>query len=471
MLVNKIIYSINLFFLAYMFLYSLAFFITTVLSSFNLDDFTVRRDFISSSYLNNDSNFIPISILVPAYNEAITIIDSIESLLQLDYPLYEILVINDGSTDATLRTVIDYYDLKKVKKPYRRLVPSKIALSIYQNDQKIKITLVHKVNGGKSDALNLGINMSSFPMFVCIDADSVIKNNALKKIIQPFLEDDTTVAVGGNIKVSNGMTFKDGEVSSYKGQDKLIVKFQKIEYLRVFLNSRVSLDGFNGNLIISGAFGLYNKQAVVNVGGYSHDLMGEDMEVIVKIHSFYRKNNLDYSTAYVPDAICYTEVPEKIKVLKKQRRRWHVGLGESLALHKYMMFNPSYGFVGLISFPYFFFFEWLTPYLEILGMISITVSYFLGIINLKFFFFYLLIFIGFNALISVISTIIDKFVFSNKAIKEEVPFLFFYSILEAFGYRQMVSLFRIGNIINFRQKNTWGDMERVDRKEHDSINS
>lgn len=459
----EIIYFINIFFLVYMFLYSLAFFITTVFSSFSLDDFAIRKDFTSSSYVNNDSNYIPISIIVPAHNEEITIIDSIESLLKLDYPMYEIIIVNDGSTDNTLNKVIKFYNLKKVTKPYRRLVPSKIALSIYQNDQKVKITLADKVNGGKSDALNLGINLSSFPMFLCIDADSIIKKDALKKIIQPFLEDDTTVAVGGNIKVSNGMTFQDGEIVDYEARDKLIVKFQKIEYLRVFLNSRVSLDGFNGNLIISGAFGLYNKQAVVNVGGYSHGLMGEDMEVIVKIHSFYRKNNLKYNTSYVPNAICYTEVPEKIKVLKNQRRRWHVGLGESLSLHRYMMFNPSYGFVGMISFPYFFFFEWLTPFLEILGLVSITLSYFLKIINLKFFFLYLLVYIGFNALISVISTVIDKFVFYDEPINGDVRFLFFYSVLEAFGYRQMVSLFRIGNILKFKQKSTWGDMERVER--------
>ena len=351
---KSIIYDINVFFLFYMFLYSVVFFITTFISSLNLYDFASRKRFSNAEYLDNEFNFIPITIVVPAHNESLTIIDSIESLLQLDYPLYEIVIVNDGSTDDTLDKIINHYNLRKVNKPYQRLVPSKPALGIYQNEEKIKMIVVDKVNGGKSDALNLGINISNFPMFLCVDADSVIKRDALKKIVQPFLEDDKTVAVGGNIKISNGMTFEDGEIVDFDPPRNLSVKFQKVEYLRVFLNSRVSLDGINGNLIISGAFGLYKKNAVVNVGGYTHGLMGEDMEIIVKIHSFYRKNNLEYNTSYVPDAICYTEVPEKLKVLQKQRRRWHVGLGQSLKLHKYMLFNPHYGVVGTISFPYFF---------------------------------------------------------------------------------------------------------------------
>ena len=463
MSINIIIYYINIFFFVYMFLYSIAFFITTVFSSITLEKFLVRREFMGNTVLKNDYNYIPISIIVPAYNEELTIIDSIESLLNLDYKKFEIVIVNDGSSDKTVEVLVDYYNLAKVHKPYRRLVESKDAKAIYENENNIKITLVDKENGGKSDALNMGINICNYPMFLCMDADSIIKKDGLKKIVEPFLEDDNTVAVGGNIKVSNGMVIKDSEVVSSEGKTKFIVKMQKIEYLRVFLNSRVSLNGINGNLIISGAFGLYLKQAVINVGGYTEGLMGEDMEIIVKIHSYYQKNNLPYNTSYVPDAICYTQVPEKMRVLKRQRRRWHVGLGQSLKMHKYMFLNPSYGAVGLVTFPYFVFFEYLTPFLEIMGIITITVSYLLNLINLQFFLFYLLVYMGFNTIITIISIIINSYIFNDE--HTSVSQLIFYSIIEGFGYRQIISLFRISNPLGRRKEHKWGNMERVKRQD------
>ena len=463
MSINIIIYYINIFFFVYMFLYSIAFFITTVFSSITLEKFLVRREFMGNTVLKNDYNYIPISIIVPAYNEELTIIDSIESLLNLDYKKFEIVIVNDGSSDKTVEVLVDYYNLAKVHKPYRRLVESKDAKAVYENENNIKITLVDKENGGKSDALNMGINICNYPMFLCMDADSIIKKDGLKKIVEPFLEDDNTVAVGGNIKVSNGMVIKDSEVVSSEGKTKFIVKMQKIEYLRVFLNSRVSLNGINGNLIISGAFGLYLKQAVINVGGYTEGLMGEDMEIIVKIHSYYQKNNLPYNTSYVPDAICYTQVPEKMRVLKRQRRRWHVGLGQSLKMHKYMFLNPSYGAVGLVTFPYFVFFEYLTPFLEIMGIITITVSYLLNLINLQFFLFYLLVYMGFNTIITIISIIINSYIFNDE--HTSVSQLIFYSIIEGFGYRQIISLFRISNPLGRRKEHKWGNMERVKRQD------
>ena len=254
-LVN-IIYFINIFFFVYMFLYALTFFTTTIFSAFNLDDFFIRKKHMSQSVISNDDNYIPISILVPAYNEEVTIVDSINSLLNLDYPLYEIIIVNDGSKDKTVEKVIENFDLKKVSKPYRRLVESKDALRVYEGTGRIKIILADKDNGGKSDALNLGINLSSFPTFLCVDADSMLQFDALQRIVEPFLESDTTVAVGGNIKISNHIKIENSRVVEIENPKTPLVIFQMIEYLRVFLNSRISLNGINGNLIISGAFGM-----------------------------------------------------------------------------------------------------------------------------------------------------------------------------------------------------------------------
>ena len=458
-----IIFLINEFFFFYMFLYALVFFATTLFSAFNLDDFFKRKKHMSQTVINNKANYIPISILVPAYNEEVTIVDSINSLLNLDYPAYEIIIVNDGSKDKTVTEVIENFNLKQVSKPYRRLVESNEALGTYEGSGDVKIILVDKANGGKSDALNMGINVSSFPTFLCVDADSMLQVDALQRIVEPFLEDDTTVAVGGNIKISNHVIIDKGKILDVENPKKPLVIFQMIEYLRVFLNSRISLNGINGNLIISGAFGLYNKQAIVNIGGYTNGLMGEDMEIIMKVHSFYRKNNIPYKTSYVPDAICWTQVPEDISTLKRQRRRWHVGLGQSLRMHKYMFLNPKYGLVGMVSFPYFLFFEYLTPFLEIVGMVTISLSYLLGIINLQFFLFYLLVYMGYNIIVSMISIIIERYMFSSTTNTRLTLKLIFYSVLESFGYRQVMSLFRIGNI--FKKSHQWGEMTRKARKQ------
>lgn len=458
----SIIYIINIFFFFYMFLYATVLFLTTLFSAFKLDDYFKGKSYMSYTVINNKANYIPISILVPAYNEEVTIVDSINSLLNLNYPSYEIIMINDGSKDQTVAKVISHFNLKKVSKPYRKLIPTNEALDIYEGNGKIKIILVDKVNGGKSDALNMGINVCSFPTFLCIDADSMLQSDALQKIVEPFLEDDQMVAVGGDVKISNNLVIDNGEILSIEKPEKLIVIFQMIEYLRVFLNSRISLNGINGNLIISGAFGLYNKQAVVNVGGYTNGLMGEDMEIIMKIHSFYLKNKISYKTSYVPDAICWTQVPEEVKVLKRQRRRWHVGLAQSLKRHRYMFLNPKYGLIGMVSFPYFLFFEYLTPFLEVIGLVTITLSFLLGIIDLNFFLFYLLVYMGFNIIVSMISIIIERYMFSSTMTNKITFQLILFSILESFGYRQIISLFRMGNI--FKKSHNWGEMTRKEKR-------
>ena len=460
MTANIIIYYINVFFFIYMFLYAIVFFLTTFLASINLDDFSIRKRHMSYAALTNDINHIPISIIVPAYNEEVTIVDTISSLLNLDYPLYEIVVVNDGSKDNTAEKVIDRFNLKQVVRPIRKMVPCKSELEIYENDSNVRIILVNKENGGKSDALNMGINISRFPLFVCVDADSMLQYDSLKKIVEPFLENDETIAVGGNIKVSNQVVLDKGKVVEIKSPKKSIVTFQMIEYLRVFLNSRVAFNGINANLIVSGAFGVYSKQAVINVGGYSLDIIGEDMEIVVKMHAFYRKNKIPYRIAYVSDAICWTQVPESYKVLKNQRRRWHTGMGESLKNHWFMNFNPKYGAVGLIAYPYFLLFEYITPILEILGIVTIVASYFLNIINLQFLLLYLLVYMGYNMIVSMIAILLEKYLSGSGVPNKVIWKLLFFSILESFGYRQLCSIFRLG-AFNIFKRNEWGEMVRT----------
>ena len=460
---EQIILYINYFFWIYMFAYAIYVFFNTVVASFHLDDFFVKKSHMGYAPINNREHYIPISIVVPAYNEEVTILDSITSLLHLSYPEFEIIVVNDGSKDSTMQKVIHHFDLKEVKRPIHRQLSCKELNSIYEGESRgRRIVLVDKENGGKSDALNMGINVSRYPLFICMDADSILQYDSLEKIVIPFLESDDVIAVGGNIKVANQAIIKNGEIVKIETPKKWLVMFQMIEYFRVFLLSRVAMNGFNSNLIISGAFGLYNKKAVIKVGGYSSGVIGEDMDLILKLHCYYRKNKQPYQIEYVPDAVCWTQVPEKISVLKAQRKRWHVGMGQALFSHSFMFFRPSYGTVGMISYPYFVLFEYITPILEILGLITLALSFYIHIINLEFLVFYLVFYMVFNIVASWVSIIFCNYLFKDSLSIKGLLKLLGVSVFECIGYRQMCSLFRIGAFFGTRKgKQKWGNMERV----------
>lgn len=452
----------------YIFIYALIFFISTIYSIINLHEANLRKKFSNNLRIENEANYIPISVLIPAYNEENTVVDCINSILNLNYPEYEILVINDGSNDRTEELIIEEFNLHKVMRPIRRLVESKDEISIYEGGNKIKITLINKVNGGKADALNLGINASKYPFFVSLDADSILQKDSLSNIVIPFMEDEKSIAVGGSIKVSNQVVLKDGEVVDIINPKKWIVIFQIIEYFRVFLTTRVWFNRFNGNLIISGAFGLFKKEAVVNVGGYDNKNIGEDMALIVKLHSFYRKNHVEYSIQYEPSAICWSQVPEALKDLKKQRRRWHIGLMQSLLEHKYIFLNPEYGLVGTFSFLYYFVYEMISCVLEVVGVIFIIVAYFTGLINIQFFAVFMIVYVCYSVVVSVASIILENYVFKNMLNIRFILKLMLFSVIECFGYRQICSLYRLSAILQYRKKKyDWG---QISRKRHFGIN-
>lgn len=456
-----VVYVLNVFFFVYMFIYAIFYFFNTFLAALKLDDFLVRKKHMSYVSLKHDENYIPISILVPSYNEEVTVCDTIESLLCLDYPGYEIIVVNDGSTDETANVLKKTYQLKKVVRPIRKQIPCKEEKDIYEGVWKgVKITLINKENGGKADALNMGINACNYPLYVCMDADSVLQKDALRKIVEPFLESDLTIAAGGNIKVSNHIVMKEGEVVEVRRPQKFIVVFQMLEYLRVFLTSRVAMNGLNSNLIISGAFAIFSKQAAIHVGGYTQGVIGEDMDIVVKMHAFYRKNKIPYRIDYVPDAVCWTQVPEEYKILRRQRRRWHIGMSQSLISHFFLFLNPKYGATGMLIFPYFVIFEWLAPIIEILGIFTIVLSYFLKIINIKFFFCYLIVYMGYNMLITWVSVLLERHLFVEKVHKWLVVKLLLFGFLENFGYRQICSVFRLTALFSVKRKN-WGEMTRT----------
>ncbi|MDQ0150767.1 glycosyltransferase [Eubacterium multiforme] len=460
---KNILIFMNVLFMYYIFIYSIIFFISTIYSIINMNNYIVKRRFKNIIKIEKDKNYMPISVIVPAYNEEKTIINCIKSLKKLDYPIFEIIIVNDGSKDDTKKRIIEEFNLKKIERPIRRVVNCKDPIDIYESEGGTKITLVNKDNGGKADALNLGINISKYPYFVSLDADSMLQENSLKNIMEPIIEDDRTIAVGGNIKGSNSAIIEDGKVKKLKTPRKFIVIFQFIEYYRVFLVNRILFNRFNGNLIISGAFGLFKKQAVINVGGYSLGSIGEDMDLIVKLHSFYRKNRVDYKVQYAPNAICWSEVPERYKDLKNQRKRWHIGLIQSLLSHKYIFLNIKYGIVGLFSFIYYVIYEMLSCVIEVIGLVVMVLSYSIGIINWDFFKTFMFMYITYSFILSTASIILEGYMFKDIVKIRTIIKLIIFSFFESFGYRQLCSFYRIMGIISYkRRKFEWEKIQRID---------
>ena len=408
-------------------------------------------------------NMIPISILIPAYNEETTVIQTIRSLLTLEYSTYEIVVINDGSTDETLKKVIRSFGLKKITFPVKAKIQTKTIRGIYCNPEYPNLLLVDKENGGKADALNAGINVSHYPYFVSLDADSLLDSDALVRIAMSFMEYKYTVAVGGIIRVANGSVVKNGKVTKLALPRNRWAVFQIVEYLRAFLVGRVGWSIINTVLIISGAFGAFQKEAVIQAGGYTVDTIGEDMDLIVKLHRHMRGKKYKYRITFLPDPICWTQVPERFKDLYSQRRRWQVGLIDVMKRNRSMMLNPKYGVTGMLAMPYFFLFELIAPIVEALGLVFIPLSFILGILAFKYFITFFIAATLFGVILSVGALIIEEFTFNKYVKLGEFFRLCLYAVIENFSYRQMTVVFRLIAFLTFKKyKNAWGKIKRKD---------
>ncbi len=399
--------------------------------------------------------YVPVSIVVPAYNEEVTIVETIRSLLSLDYRLYEIIVVNDGSKDNTGDLVAETFGLYQVNRPIRRQVPCQDAVTVYEGkwDGKISITLINKKNGGKADAINMGINASKYPYFTCMDADSILQKDSLTKIAIPILENQDVIAVGSMIRISNDSEFEDGELVKMRLPKKLLPAFQVLEYERSFLASRILLDKFNANLIISGAFGLFKKDAVINVGGYHVGCIGEDMELIMKLHSYHRANSLPYQIKYSYDAVCWTQAPERLSDLMKQRKRWHIGLMQSMFGHVNVASKPSY--------LYYLFYELLSPIIELVGTVVTVLAYLFGLLKLEYMLILFLVYAVFGSLLTVISYLARNYLGDTRLGFGDVIRAFLLCIPETIGLRFIMAWTRLLAIFFYRGKKTkWGQIKR-----------
>ena len=402
-----------------------------------------------------------ISILAPAYNEEATIEVSLRALLALHYPNLEVIVISDGSRDRTVQVLIEKFDLVPVKTIYERNIDTKPVRGLYRSSTYPSLVVVDKENGGKADALNVGLSFARGELVCAMDADTLIEADGLQRMVRPFLYGTDVVATGGTIRVVNGSVVRHGRVEKTAVPARLLSGIQVVEYLRAFLFGRLGWNRLGGNIIISGAFGLFRRDAVLSAGGYLHDTVGEDMELVVRLKRLSYERGGPGSIAFVPDPVAWTEVPETAKVLGRQRDRWHRGLADVLWRHKKMLFNPRYGVTGLFVFPYYAFVELIAPVIEAAGLAGLAYGLVFGLIDWRFAGLFFLTAYGLGTALTAFTLILEDLSFHRYNSFRDRALLFWWALLESVGYRQLTVYWRLRGLWKFvRGRKDWGAMER-----------
>ncbi|MDD5151904.1 MAG: glycosyltransferase [Flavobacterium sp.] len=361
----------------------LSYIILAIISVFENGHYIKKNSFVNYNDILSSSISPSISIIAPAYNETLNIVENVRSLLSNYYANYDVIIVNDGSKDDSLEKLIKAYDLVKVDYIINNQIPTKpLREGVFKSTNPAfeKLIVVDKENGGKADALNTGLNISPNKYVACIDVDCLLVEDALLKMIKPFLEttDSKVIAAGGVIQIANSCTIKDGKLLDINLPTNLLVRGQILEYLRSFLMGRMAWSKLNGLLVISGAFGLFDKKIAIEIGGYDTKTVGEDMEIIVRMRRHMEEQKIKYKVAYIPDPLCWTEAPDNYKTFISQRNRWTRGTIETLKKHKKIGFNPKYRSLGMISYPYWLIYERLAPIIEVTGIV-----YFLYLIITK----------------------------------------------------------------------------------------
>ena len=405
----------------------------------------------------------PIALLAPAYNEAMTIAESVRSLLSLHYPGFEVIVINDGSRDETLQVLIDTFELRPIQRHYEQAIGHAPIRAVYGAAHQPRLIVVDKENGGKADALNAGINVSRAPIFCSMDADSLLEPDALLRAVKPFVEDpERTVAVGGTVRVANGCTISHGRVLEVRPPRNLLALLQTVEYLRAFLMARLAWSRIACLMVISGAFGLFSRAAVMEVGGYSLGTVGEDMELIVKLHRKAREEKRDYRIGFVPEPVCWTEAPETVEVLARQRARWQRGTLETFAKHRDMLFNPRYGRVGLLGMGHVLLTDVLGPAIEVIGYFLVPILWLLGILSIEYMLAFIAVTFALGVVVSVGALALEEMELRRFPRARDLWLLFLAAIVENFGYRQLSNFWRLRGVYQWlRKSHGWGEMTRT----------
>lgn len=426
-----------------------------------------RRDsFINYNALLSAEAVPGISVIAPAYNESAVVRNGVHTLLSLNYPKFEVIIVNDGSTDDTLQQLIDEYELREVDFAYHEEIVTQPVQRIFKSTNPVyaKLVVIDKVNGkSKADASNAGINVATYPLFLCTDMDCILHKDTLLKMVKPFIEEKTRViATGAVIRISNSCEVENGYLRKVRVPRQYLPLFQELEYIRAFLLGRMAWSKINGLMLVSGGLGLFDKEIVLLAGGYNHVSFGEDMELITRMRIWMHDQKMKYKVMYIPESLCWTEVPSSMKVFASQRTRWTKGLAQTLWFHKKAFFNPKYKVFGMLSFPYWVFFEWLAPLLEFGGILYYVYLILTNQITWVYAIVLLLFIYSFSVMITIISILWDELMGMKYEKKREVFKLCLAAIVEPFAYHPLSLFFSLrGNWFFFaRKKLHWGEMTR-----------
>jgi cellulose synthase/poly-beta-1,6-N-acetylglucosamine synthase-like glycosyltransferase/phosphoglycerol transferase MdoB-like AlkP superfamily enzyme len=424
-----------------------------------------KNSFTDYRILASSSHTPTVTILAPAYNEGKTIVENVKSLLSIYYTNLEVIIINDGSKDDCLEKLINAYDLEKKDFFVNEQIATKEIRGIYKSRNSIyhKLIVVDKVNGGKADALNVGINVSSNKLLVCIDVDCVLEQDALLKMVKPFMEETNkrVIATGGVVRIANSCVIEDGRLIKVKLAEDYLPRIQILEYIRAFILGRMAWSRLNGLMLISGAFGAFDKEIVIKCGGYNHATVGEDMELVVRMRRYMEEKGEEYMVTYIPDPLCWTEAPVSFTILGRQRNRWIRGTYETLKFHKIMFLNPKYGILGMVSYPYWFFFEMWAPVIEFFGFIFFFIFAWTGFLDWGFFFSFFLFIVCFGYLYSSFAILMEVVTFNQYKRRIDVLRLMLTGLTEPFYYHPFVVWSAIKGYLDLiKKKKGWGEMTR-----------
>jgi len=461
-----VLYYYEIFTAVYIISYITVYAILAIISYLAIKKHVNKKYFIQDGVLGTSNYVKGVSVVAPAFNEGINIVHNVKSLLSLNYPKFEIVIINDGSIDDTLEKLITEFDLVKVDFYYIEKIKTQKVKGHYKSRNPLysKLLVVDKENGkSKADAANAGINSTQYPLILCTDVDCILKSDTLIQLSKPFMHSKKRVlATGACIRILNSCDVKDGFLVKVHFPKDWYPRFQELEYVRAFIFGRMAWSQLNGLLLVSGGLGMFDKEILIAAGGYFHKSLGEDMELITRMRKYMHEKKIPFSIKYIPESLCWTEVPATKEIFIRQRVRWARGLAQTLYIHKDMFFKPKYGRTGFLSLPYFLFFEFLVPILELIGVIVLIIYLLLWNINFELFFYMTLAIYLFYLIITIISIFLDELLYKNYASLKELLILIVMAIIEPFVFHP-VALFASlkGFWYFFKQKeHSWGNMQK-----------
>ncbi len=441
--------------------------ILAILSLTAVRRFNKLDSHIDYDLLLNSEHTPGVSVIAPAFNETLTIIENVHSLLNLNYSNYEVIIVNDGSTDDSLEKMVKEFELAQVDYAYNERLKTRPVHKILKstNPAYANLLVVDKENGkAKADATNAGINVSAFDYFLCTDVDSILDRDTIMKLIKPVLDEDKKriIAIGATLRMANSCIIEQGYMKQVVVPKQLLPRFQEIEYIRSFVLGKMGWSVINCVPNVSGGLGLFDKEIAINAGGYDPLSFGEDMELVIRMMTYCVNYDIDYSIRYIPITLCWTEGPASIKVYGRQRSRWARGLAQLMWAHKKTIFNPRYGKLGLIVMPYNLIFELLAPIIEAIGVVYYIIIIMVGAINWEYAKVLLVFVYTYAIMISTLSVLWDQLTYHTYKSWREILVLCVTALFEMIAYHPLIVFYSIKGYFNFiaNRKHSWGNMQR-----------